>query len=526
MKLLLLLLIPLVVLTTACKRDQAVWETDWQAPLLKDTLTLEKLITDSYVSVNGNYLELSFDRTIFELNLSDVVEIPDTTVSHAYAFPVSGFTVPAGSSFVNNVQEHEIALGDVELKKITIKSGGIAIRLLNPIGTKAFFTVELPGVTRNGVTLSQNFVAPSGTLANPGSVNGFVDLQGYEIDLRGANAGSFNKLQSKMLVTSDPAGPTVVINSTDSLKFLFTMQDIKLDYARGYFGNQLISDTITEYIDALGKITGGIIDLPASAIELEIVNGLKVAAKAKVTGLKSTNNEGTTVNLVHPSIGSWITLNSATGNAGYFQPSSTSLLFNGQNSNVESLLENHGASNEVGFQLQLNPWGNTSGGWDEIFPQSSLKVNLSADMPLSIGLTDVVLQDTFAFSFKQDFTKTHVKSGSIWMNATNGFPLSAEVVLYLMDSQGNVITALPGSAAVLSSEYGAAVDGILQKKSTIEFFIPESALSSLESVTQLSVKVKLNTPNAGTNMSEQMQVPAGSFFGFKIGAKLKVEARI
>jgi len=118
MKLLLLLLFPLVVLTTACKRDQAVWETDWQAPLLKDSLTLDKLVTDSFISINGSYLELAFDRTIFELNLSDVVEIPDTTVSHAYAFPASGFTVPAGASFVNNVQEHEIALGEVQLKKI------------------------------------------------------------------------------------------------------------------------------------------------------------------------------------------------------------------------------------------------------------------------------------------------------------------------------------------------------------------------------------------------------------------------
>jgi len=526
MKQLLLLLLPLLVATTACKRDQAVWETDWQAPLLKDTLTLDKLITDSLISVNGMYLELAFDRTVYELNLSDVVEIPDTTVSHSYAIGISSFNVPPGASFVNNAKEHEIALGDVQLKKIHVKSGGIAITLLNPIETKAFFTVELPGVTKNGVVLSQNFTAPAGTNANPGTVSGFVDLAGYEMDLRGADYSSFNKIQSKMLVTSDPLGPTVTVGNMDSLKFLFTMNDIRLDYARGYFGNQLITDTITEYIDALAKITGGLIDLPSATLELEIENGLKIAAKAMITQLKNTNNEGSAVSLVHPSIGSWITINSATGNANSLQPSHTSLLFDGQNSNVENVLENHGAKNEVGFKLQLNPWGNTSGGWDEIFPQSTLKVNLSGNMPLNIGLTDVILQDTFAFSFKQDLAKTHVKSGMIWMNATNGFPLSGEVVLYLMDANGAVISTITSASDVASSVYGTIVNGILQKKSELQFIIPESAMDNLAAVTQLSVKLKLNTPNVNTDLSEQVQIPAGSFFGFRIGAQLKVEARI
>src|SRR5687768_12914046 len=119
----LLLLIPLALLAiTACKRKQAVWESDWQAPLLKDTLTLEQFVGDQYLSVSSGYYELSIDRTIYELNLADIVEIPDTTVQHAYAISLSSFNVPPGTSFVNNVQEHEIALGDVELKKIRVKS--------------------------------------------------------------------------------------------------------------------------------------------------------------------------------------------------------------------------------------------------------------------------------------------------------------------------------------------------------------------------------------------------------------------
>jgi len=522
-----LYLFPLVLLLiVGCKRKQAVWESDWEAPLLKDSLTLDQLVEDSYLTVNGGYYELDIDRTIYELNLADVVDIPDTTVKNIYAISASSFTVPPGTSFVNNVKEHIIGLGDIELKEIRVKSGGIAISVLNPVATKTFFTVELPGVTKNGVTLSQEFIAPAGTNANPGQVNGFVDLTGYKMDLRGANQGSFNRIQSKMLVKSDPNGPSVTVGNMDSVKFLFTMNDVKIDYARGYFGNELLTDTITQNIEAFNKIASGLIDLPASNLKLELVNGLKVSAKIKLTELKNTNNQGSVVSMAHSSINSWITVNSATGTENALNPSITTLEFNASNSNTEQYLENHGAKNDVGFELQLNPWGNVSGGWDEIFPESSLKVNLKGNMPLNIGLTDLILKDTFDFSFKQDFTKTHVKSGVIWLKATNAFPLGGQVTLYLMDAAGNVITTIVGSAEVSSSVYGSMVNGVLQKQSYVEFVIPENAVDQLESVKQLSVSMKLNTPNANTNVSEQVMIPEKAFFGFKIGAKLKVEARI
>lgn len=521
-----LLLIPLAALMlVGCKRKQAVWESDWEVPLLKDTLTLDQWVDSGFVAVNGGYYELAINRTIYELNLSNVVKIPDTTVSHSYAISISSFSVPPGASFVNNVQEHIIELGDVQLKNVRVKSGGIAIALLNPVGTKSFFTVELPGVTKNGVTLSQDFVAPAGTQSNPGQVNGYVDLAGYEMDLRGATLGSYNRIQSKMVVTSDPNGPTVTVSNHDSIQFLFTMNDIKIDYARGYFGNRLITDTNTQYIDALGKIASGLIDLPAANLQLQLTNGLKVSAKLMLTELKNTNAQGNTVTMTHPSLNSWITINSATGTENSLSPTVTAVEFNGQNSNLEQFLENHGATNDIGFQLQLNPWGNVSGGWDEIFPQSSLKVNLTGNMPLNVGLTDLVLRDTFDFTFQQDFTKTHVTSGTMWLKATNAFPLQGAVTLYLMDNQGNTIAAINSSDDVASSVYGTVVNGILQKQSYVEFTIPESVVDQLEGVTKLCVKATLNTPNT-SGVSEQVQIPEGAFFGLKVGAKLKVEARL
>lgn len=526
MKILTLVFSVAAVLLVGCKREQAVWQSDWQLPVINDTLTLNQLEDSGFVTVNGGYYELSLDRTLYEVKLSDIVEIPDTTIKNYYAIPLNGINVNPGVSFVNNVEEHAINMGDVQLKKIRVKSGGVSLKLESPIETGTIITIQLPGVTNNGVTFSQTFYAPAGTNEDPGIVTDYLDLTGFEMDLRGPDQDSYNRIQSKLQVKTDPNGSVVNVTNLDTVRFEATMNDLLIDYARGYFGSQLFTDTITENVDFFDKITSGIIDLPASNLQLEIENGIKLSAKAKITTISNTNNQQNTVDLTHPMIGNWLTISSATGNEQNLNPSVTTLTFDGGNSNMEQYMENHGAKNTIGFELQLNPWGNISGGWDEIFPQSALKVKLKGDMPLAIGLDDVVLRDTFDFSFQQDVDQSHVSSGVLWLKATNAFPLNAQVTLYLMDAGGGVVASINASDIVESSVYGQVVNGILQKQSYVEFDLPESILSQLNDVKQLAMKVKMNTPNASTNQSEQVQIPEGAFFGVKVGAKLKLEARI
>jgi hypothetical protein len=423
----------LLVALSSCKREKAFWTSDWQVPLINDSLTLSNLVEDSILTMTSSSYELDFNKTVFELRLSDFVSIPDTTVYHSYALGLASFNVPAGASFVNDVQEHEIEMGDIQLKKIRVKEGGILLTVKNPIAAKMFFTVQIPGASKNGLLLSKSIETPAGTLANPYVTSTFVDLAGYELDLRGENLISYNKIQTKLQVMTDPAGSAVTVTNQDSLRFVADMSNIKLDYARGYFGNTIYSDTIVETIEALNSIQSGLLDFDAATLGLEIENGLKVAAKLKIISLKSTNTEGNLVALNHPIIDNWTNLSAAIGTELSLIPFTTLLNFNGSNSNLEQLLENHGGTNEIAYQIQLNPWGNTSGGWDEVYDAHPLKVTLAANMPLNIGLSDLIVQDTFDFSLKQNVEKTHVKSGSIWLNCTNAFPLQGLLTLYLLD---------------------------------------------------------------------------------------------
>jgi hypothetical protein len=524
MKKLLFLLIIGLAFASCKKRGKAIWDTDWQVPLVHDSLTMSNLVADSLLTVvSGNYV-LDIDASLFEFRLSDFVTLPDTSVQNTFNMSLNINAAP-GTSFVNNVEEHIIDLGDAQLKKIRVKEGGIQLKVFNPIATKTFFTIQLPGVSKNGMMLTQDFIAPAGSISNPGVATGFVDLTGYEIDLTGEFGTSYNRIQSKMVVKSDPDGPSVTVHTYDTIIFQFTMQNVQLDYARGYFGSELVSDTVYAQIDALNNISDGILDVDAMNFDLSIENGLKVNGKFKINSLKNINATGNSVSLTHPNIGTWNTINAATGSNGAITPSNTVLSFNPGNSNFEQYVENHGAKNELSFQLQMNPWGNVSGGWDEIYDAYPLRVKLNGLFPLNVGLKDLIFQDTFALSLINNPNKTHVKSGQIWVNAQNAFPFEGDLELYLLDANYQTIGIISGTSAIESSVFGTVVNGILQKKSLVYFPVSEQICSDIGSVKYCMIHLKLNTYN-GSGPNNQIAIPANAFFSFKLGANLTIENQL
>jgi hypothetical protein len=295
-----------------------------------------------------------------------------------------------------------------------------------------------------------------------------------------------------------------------------------LDYARGYFGNELVSDTVYAQIDAMNNIADGLMDVDAMTFDLTIENGLKVNGKFKINSLKNINTAGSSVALSHPNIGTWNTINAATGSNGNITPSNTTLNFTPGNSNFEQYVENHGATNELSFQLQMNPWGNVSGGWDEIYDAYPLRVKLNGLFPLNVGLTDLIFQDTFALSLVNDPNKSNVKSGQIWVNAMNAFPFEGNLELYLLDVNHQTVAVVSGTSAIESSVFGSVVNGIMQKKSVVYFPVSEAVCDDLGRVKFCMIKLKLNTYNAG-GTNTQVPIPANAFFKFKLGANLTIE---
>lgn len=517
------------LLLTSCRKEKAAWESNWTIPLVNDTLDLTNLVTDSILGVNGSgFYQLEINRNIIDVQLSDYIQIPDTTVSQKYAISGS-LNVAAGTSFVNNNKDHNFDLQGAQLKKVRISKGSIKVSVESPIETQTIFTVKLPKAKKNGIAISQTFQAPPGTNQNPSVVSNTIDLTGYELDLTGSTGGGYNLLQSQMIIETDPNGDAVTVNNLDTSKFIIEMKGIQLDYGRGYFGNLVIEDTTDYYADFLNNITAGNLNLPATSIAFIISNGIKVAGRATLNTLTNTNeNTGNSVSLNHPQLGNSFTIEQATGTWDAFFASIRTLLFTSANSNVEQFIENLGAKQKINFKVELNPQGNTSAGWDEFFPNSKLQVLMKAQMPLSAALTNLTIQDTFDIDLVNDVEKTHVASGNIKLSVANAFPLQGEVRMYLLNETNQVVETIVGSSEIMSSVYGQSpLAGELQKaNSTVLFNLTNNALSQLGQVKKIVVRVVLNTPNPTTQTSEFVTIPEGAYMGLKISTSFQLENRL
>jgi len=522
----LLLVLPLALLFVSCKKEATVWESDWNAPLINDTLTLNSLVNDSTLEVSSGYYAINLVRNLFDLSVTDLVQIPDTTIEQNYTSALN-FEVAPNTTFAGSVETYDLALNDVQLKVITLRNGFIDVRLENPIETVVYFLIKLPKVTKDGSSFQYVIPCPPASGGVPGTASETIDLSGWTMDLTGQAGAGYNELLADFSATTDPAGSPTMLTDQDVTRVKATFRDVSLFYAQGYFGNTLISDTTTVDLSALDIYESGLLDISNLSVGFSVENGVKVGAVANLNMIRNENAQGTVVNLAGPNIGNNITVNPATGSWGTLSPSLTELIFNSSNSNIEGYVENLGVKHEIGYTFEMNPWGNISGGWDQVFPDSRVQVKLNAQMPLSLGMDDLVLRDTFNLSLNQDPERTCIVSGDLILRAKNGFPFRADVSLYLLNENGNTLHTVQASDYIESSQYGVldAQTNVLAETSEVVFSLTKDMLADINDVKKVVVRARLNSPDPISGVSSMILIPENAFLEVKLRSEFKTENR-
>jgi hypothetical protein len=517
----LFILLIFTLFLSSCKKENTVWETDWSAPVINDSLSLNNLVNDSTLENVSGYYVVDLERTLLDRGVNDVLVIPDTTISKNNTFPFN-FTAFAGTEFLAEESENDLGYGDVELKEIIPSKGVIEFTLRNPIESSAIFTLELVGAEKNGMPFSESVFAAAGTMANPSVTTASIDITGYSIDLTGIQGNERNILTSKVSVT---AQENVQILTSHVLQIDVSLKGIELAYARGYFGNQIVSDTTDFNLDVMNMVQSGTVDVPGSTIKFEIENGIKVGASALLTQLSSENSSGNVLDLSHPQIGTAFTLNPATGGWNGITPSIKEITFDQSNSNLEQFIENLGSKYTAGYKVEINPWGNVSAGSDEIYPDSRFKVRAHANLPLAIGMDNLAVQDTFPVDLIQTSTTARVTKGELLLKARNAFPISSNVRLIMLNANKAVLHTIDGTEIIQSAEYGTmdASTGLKIMDSEIKWVLSTEVLDDLENIKYIIVQSEFNTPNPSTAINEQYQIPAGAFLGVKLRTRFTTE---
>ena len=508
----------IIILIVSCKKKTTSWDSDWSIPILNDSITLNNYYNDSTISINGSELNIGLRRTVLNLGINDLIKIPDTTINQIFSPALNISNVPPGTEFVNTVEEHSLEIGDAELKKVIVKNGKIEVSAFNPLNTSVILTIEIPGTSLQGNVFSQSFILAPGSISNPSSAIEILDIDGYEIDLTGESEMSFNKLQTRLTIQTDPSGNQIDITSNHDFEAKARIKDLTLDYAKGYFGNSIMSEVKTFIVEQLSHITEGTMNLNLSLLDIEIENGMKCLFSVKLNSISNTNNLLNTVDLTSSNLGEDILISQALGSWGTLSPSTTHILFNSANSNFEEFIENLGTNQSLDYDIKINPQGNISGGTDEIFPESKMRVYSSLIAPFAVGLDGFTVRDTFSINLNQDQNKTHVNSGLFRLKAMNSFPISASPILYLMDDNNNILHTVIGNAQISSSLMGTmnSITGLLEKESLVDFFFDEAVIDDLDILSKMIVELRFDTPNPSNGISEIQSIP----YGAKVKLKL------
>jgi len=468
-----------------------------------------------------------------DISLSDFLIIPDTTIAQSFSPTIGIGSVPAGFTFYNEVEAHQLSIPDVELKRIIVSEGVIELKVFNPIATGAYYTIEMPGVVKNGITLEQTFFIPAGTTDLPSVSVDEIVLDGYEIDLRGediegtVNVSGFNTLQTSLSIMSDPEGVAVPISTSDIFEVEVKFVDVNIGYAQGYFGDQVFSDTISFEVPLLNQITSGTLALNEIPIDITVSNGTKIPFSTNISLLKNTNYIPQTVHLSSPLIGTPQLISPASGLWSTLTPSTKLISFDNNNSNMTAYIENLGYAHELGYEVRMNPLGNTTGSYNEVFPNSRLKLSLSSQFPLSVGLNGLTIEDTLSLNLSSKIVQDLIVADEVNLNisAMNAFPVSGMLHLFFLDELGSVIHEVTNVHEIESSLLGVLdpLENIMKNESSLNLVLNSSIVADLDRTDRVLLKAVFNT--AADGLTPQA-IPSNAFLSFSSYFKVKTRNTI
>ncbi|MBW7868495.1 MAG: hypothetical protein H3C31_09250 [Brumimicrobium sp.] len=513
----------LLTISISCRKEKANWTSDWVIPLVNDSLVISDYVNDSTFAINTDHsIQVILKRRLVDLNLSKLVKIPDTTIKQSFISSLNAINVTPGFTFIDQIQEHNFDLKDIALKEIRVKKGKAIVKLENPLPTKGIFTISIPGASKNGVEYSHTEEVAAGTQAKPSIAKLTLDLTGYDIDLRGELGNSYNLLQSKMKVKTDPQGNTITLTPQDIINYTISFEDVEVDYAKGYFGHTTFSDTTKVDLTFFNKIMGGAVNIDDIDLNLTIRNGIKVRAKGLIHGIESINQKTPqTVMLTHPYFSNSLYVNQTQGAWDNLIPSELTFHFDNSTGNLKQFLENLGSTYQLQYALEINPDGNASSGNDILYPKSRIGIDIDANFPLRVGIDDLILQDTFAIDFKNDSKLLKVNQGKFILKALNTFPYGVNVELTLLDEDNKSLGQIKSQGQILS----ASTDNVLEKHiatdNTVEFYISKDNAEKLATTKYIMLRATFNSTHINNNI-----VYSNAALKFLLSAHLELKSSL
>jgi hypothetical protein len=380
-------------------------------------------------------------------------------------------------------------IGDIKLNKVLVDEGGVEVVGVSTIQDTLKIEYKIPGTTLNGKPFEFYFELPPAPIGGSISVTKFFDFSNYEIDMTGKYYDTINTIYTESRGWIDSSGVITNISLSDSVFNTITIKEIKPKIAWGYLGNDTLSESHSIDFSTFSNFSGEI-DLTQLDVSLNTHNFIGASADVFIQNFNSQSNQQT-INLQSNILATPFYIPSAQENSTSSflmpMPSTNSLVFNEENSNIDEILESKPQRINLDVDFILNPDGNQNNGF--FFKEFGLKSDLEINIPLSLSAKNISFKDTANLSLKVD----HINDGYFTILAQNNYPLEAQLFLTLLDQNNRVLERLSSQQFIQASE--VKPDGrTLGLQSSELLFHFQSISESLNQCHKIAFEAVLNTP--------------------------------
>lgn len=332
-------------------------------------------------------------------------------------------TLPAGFKNSFSVESVLNSQDDQRIDKIKVLSGWLVI--VSP----AYETAGTARLTIDEVVDQQgNKLAKDWDLAS--GINTKIDLSGYVITPKQSTGKSY-------------LTPTVAVSNRGDASIDFVIDamttDFKVDEATGYFGRQVLLDESTSVrIVAFDRndFPDGMFFKGTSA-DVTLASTVGAPLYWKMGALNFISRDGKSTALDYSTEAQNIDQQSFAdfSQTGTLKEQSLSIHIDGDNSNIDALINSHPAKYSYSMDLIANPDGEVAGETNFVTSKSAINTDVNVVLPLWIRISSLDREEMLDLDFSDIFddeTIDYVDTVSIKLTVDNGLPIKIRAQAYFM----------------------------------------------------------------------------------------------
>lgn len=381
---------------------------------------------------------------------------------------------------LKTTQEVTQVIADRKLTYVDARQGQLHVYMTSSIQQPLRLTYILEGAyNKSGQPLMAITNIPAALPGQTVTVDRLYDITGYSINLTGKDGTKFNTYTQTVIAHTDSTGQLAHITTSDSLHIQYIIQNVAPNYIKGYAGRDTLTQIDTASFDFLNQFKSGTIDLETVNMNLSVENGIGIDGEVRINSLTAESDANGSKTLTGSIIGQPLQINRATDFP--LTPATSTFSINNSNSNIKELLGILPNKLRYDVQVKTNTAGNTQQYRDFAYLESALKLNLHAEIPLSLIANHLVLKDTFAFDLSNTNTNVAgISDGVINLIAKNKYPIEANITMVAYDDNWLPVDTIAMNNIVAAADLNTNCRAIDFKKTKIPLYITEDRMTNIK----------------------------------------------